>query len=206
MIVNLAINARDAIEKKGTVTIAVQRVRLTPSDAASRGLAKAGDYVSVRVADDGSGIPADTMGKVFEPFFSTKRDRGGTGLGLSMVRWFAEQAGGAVALDSAVGRGTTVALLLPPSAEPAVEQGDKTMPLSTLPAGNERVVLLAPDEAVRATVRQILQVLGYEVEVTGADEELLESLAARRADLLIVDGPARDDAALLARVRRRIPP
>jgi signal transduction histidine kinase/CheY-like chemotaxis protein len=205
VIVNLAINARDAIEKKGTVTVAVQRVRLTPSDAALRGLAKAGDYVAVRVADDGSGIPAETLGKVFEPFFSTKRDRGGTGLGLSMVRWFAEQAGGVVALDSAVGRGTTVALLLPPSVEQVVEQADKTMPLSTLPTGNERVVVLAPDEAVRATVHQILQVLGYEVELTGADEELLEALAAKRADLLIVDGPARDDAGFLARVRNANP-
>jgi len=187
------------------VTISVRRARLTSSEAALRGLTKPGDYVSVQVADDGSGIPADTIGKVFEPFFSTKKDRGGTGLGLSMVRWFAEQAGGAVALDSAVGRGTTVALLLPPSVEPVVDQGDKTMPLSTLPAGNERVVLLAPDEAVRATVRQILQVLGYDVEVTGADEELLESLAARRAYLLIVDGPARNDAGLLARARKANP-
>jgi signal transduction histidine kinase len=205
VIVNLAINARDAIEKKGTVTIAVQRVRLSPSDAALRGLAKAGDYIAVRVADDGSGIAADTIGKVFEPFFSTKRDRGGTGLGLSMVRWFAEQAGGAIALDSAVGRGTTVALLLPPSVEQLVEQTDKTMPLSTLPTGNERVVVLAPDEAVRATVRQILQVLGYEVELMSNDEELLAALAAKRADLLIVDGPARDDTALLARVCKANP-
>jgi signal transduction histidine kinase len=205
VIVNLAINARDAIEKKGTVTIGVQRVRLTQSDAALRGLAKAGDYVTVRVADDGSGIPADTIGKVFQPFFSTKRDRGGTGLGLSMVRWFAEQAGGAVALDSVVGRGTTVALLLPLSVEQVIEQNDKTMPLSTLPTGTERVVVLAPDEAVRSTVRQILQVLGYDVELAGADDELLAALAAKRADLLIVDGPSRDDAGLLARVRKTNP-
>jgi signal transduction histidine kinase len=205
VIVNLTINARDAIEKKGTVTISVQRARLTPSEAALRGLSKAGDYVSVRVADDGSGIPADTIGKVFEPFFSTKKDRGGTGLGLSMVRWFAEQAGGAIALDSAVGRGTTVAVLLPLSVEQVVEQADKTMPLSTLPTGDERVVVLAPDEAVRVTVRQILQVLGYEVVLTGADEELLEALAAKRADLLIIDGAARDDAGLLARARSASP-
>jgi CheY-like chemotaxis protein len=159
----------------------------------------------VRVADDGSGIPADTIGKVFEPFFSTKTERGGTGLGLSMVRWFAEQAGGAIKLDSAVGRGTTVALLLPLSIEQVVEQTDKTMPLSTLPTGTERVVILAPDEAVRATVLQILEVLGYEVELVAGDEELLGALAAKRADLLIVDGPAREDAGLLARARSTCP-
>jgi hypothetical protein len=118
-----------------------------------------------------------------------------------MVRWFAEQAGGAIALDSVVGRGTTVALLLPLSVEQVIEQTDKTMPLSTLPTGDERVVVLAPDEAVRATVLQILQVLGYEVELTGTDEELLAALSAKRADLLIVDGPARDDTGLLARAR-----
>jgi signal transduction histidine kinase len=205
VIVNLAINARDAIEKKGTVTIAVQRVRVTSADAPALRLAKGGDYVAVRVADDGSGIPADTIGKVFEPFFSTKRDRGGTGLGLSMVRWFAEQAGGAIKLDSAVGRGTTVAVILPLSIDQVVEQTDKTMPLSTLPTGSERVVILAPDEAVRATVRQILEVLGYEVELAAADEELLGVLAAKPADLLIVDGPSRDDAGLLARVRAASP-
>jgi CheY-like chemotaxis protein len=205
VIVNLAINARDAIEKKGAVTISVQRMRLTSSEAALRGLTKPGDYVSVRVADDGSGIPADTIGKVFEPFFSTKKDRGGTGLGLSMVRWFAEQAGGAIALDSTVGRGTTVALLLPLSVEQVIEQADKTMPLSTLPTGNERIVVLAPDEAVRGTVRQILQVLGYDVVLAGGDEELLEALAAKRADLLIIDGPALDDGGLLARARSASP-
>jgi signal transduction histidine kinase len=205
VIVNLAINARDAIEKKGTVTIGVQRARLTSADAALQRLAKGGEYVIVRVADDGSGIPADTIGKVFEPFFSTKTERGGTGLGLSMVRWFAEQAGGAIKLDSAVGRGTTVALLLPLSIEQVVEQTDKTMPLSTLPTGTERVVILAPDEAVRATVLQILEVLGYEVELVAGDEELLGALAAKRADLLIVDGPAREDAGLLARARSTCP-
>src|SRR4029079_8896806 len=123
----------------------------------------------------------------------------------SMVRWFAEQAGGAIALDSTVGRGTTVGLLLPLSVEQVIEQADKTMPLSTLPTGNERIVVLAPDEAVRGTVRQILQVLGYDVELAGADDELLRALAGKRADLLIVDGPARDDAALLARLLKANP-
>ena len=88
-------------------------------------------------------------------------------------------------------------MLLPLSVEQVIEQADKTMPLSTLPTGVERVVLLAPDEAVRATVRQILQVLGYEVVVTGGDEELIEALTAKRADLLIIDGPARDDGGLV---------
>jgi signal transduction histidine kinase len=205
VIVNLAINARDAIEVKGSVTIGVQRAHLTATEAAARGLAKGGDYVIVRVADDGSGIPADVIDKVFEPFFSTKRDRGGTGLGLSMVRWFAEQAGGSIELDSTVGRGTTVALVLPLSADQSAEQDDKTMPLSTLPTGNERVVVLAADEAVRSTVRQILEVLGYAVEFAAGDADVIAVLTANQADLLIVDGAAREDAALLDRARSARP-
>ena len=206
VLVNLAINARDAIEAKGAVTIGVQRAHLGATEAAARGLAKAGDYVTVSVTDDGSGIPPEVIDKVFEPFYSTKRDRGGTGLGLSMVRWFAEQAAGAVALDSAVGRGTTVALSLPLSAEQSgVEQNDKTMPLSTLPTGEERIVVLAPEEAVRSTVRQILEVLGYTVDLAAGDEDMIAVLGAKGGDLLIVDGPARDDLALLDRARSARP-
>jgi signal transduction histidine kinase len=205
VIVNLAINARDSIAAKGTVSVSVGRAHLASTDAGARGLVKGGEYVLVRVADDGGGIPADAIDRVFEPFFSTKRDRGGTGLGLSMVRWFAEQAGGVVELESVVGRGTTVTLVLPLSADQTVEQGDKTMPLSTLPTGSERVVVLAPDEAVRSTVRQILEVLGYSVELAAGDEDLIAVLGARQADLLIIDGPARDDAALLERARATRP-
>ena len=205
VLVNLAINARDAIEAKGAVTIGVKRAHFTATEAAARGLAKAGDYVNVSVADDGSGIPPDAIHKVFEAFYSTKRDRGGTGLGLSMVRWFAEQAGGAVALESAVGRGTTVALSLPLSADQSAEQNDMTMPLSTLPSGKERIVVLAPEEAVRSTVRQILEVLGYTVDLAAGDEDMIAVLGAKAGDLLIVDGPARDDLGLLDRARTARP-
>jgi signal transduction histidine kinase len=201
VIVNLAINARDAIEAKGTVTISVRRTHLAATEAAARGLAKAGDYVIVQVRDDGNGIPAEVLDKVFEPFFSTKRERGGTGLGLCMVRWFSEQAGGIVELDSVVGRGTTVGLVLPISGDQVPEQNDKTMPLSTLPTGSERILVLSPDEAVRSMVRQILEVLGYTVEFAASDEELIAALRANQADLLFVDGPAREDMAFLDRAR-----
>jgi signal transduction histidine kinase len=201
VIVNLAINARDAIAGKGSVTIAVQRAHYSSGDAAKRGLASGGDYVVASVTDDGSGIPEETIGRVFEPFFSTKTDRGGTGLGLSMVRWFAEQAGGAVELRSVVGEGTTVALLLPTSTDLAQEAAEGTMPLSTLPTGNERVVVLAPDEALRSTIRQILEVLGYAVTFTAGEDEMLAALHTEQAQLLIVDGSGRDDRDLLARAK-----
>jgi CheY-like chemotaxis protein len=201
VIVNLAVNARDAIEAKGKVKIKVHRVHVAPAEAARRHLPKAGQYVTLSVADDGCGIPPDVLARVFEPFFSTKGERGGTGLGLSMVRWFAEQSRGAVELASTVGKGTTVTLLLPSSQEHAAEANEMTMPLSTLPTGSERVVVLAADEAVRATIRQILEVLGYSVAFTATAEEALASLRAERADLLLIDAGGRDEAELLGRAR-----
>ncbi len=201
VIVNLAINARDAITGKGNVKIAMQRIQLSPSEASKRGLGKGGDYVVASVEDNGSGIPEDTIGRVFEPFFSTKRERGGTGLGLSMVRWFAEQSGGGIQLSSVVGKGTTIALFLPCSTDFAQEVFEGTMPLSTLPTGTESVVVLALDEALLSTIRQILEVLGYVVTFTAGDDEMLAALRTERAQLLIVDGAGYEDPELLARAR-----
>jgi DNA-binding NtrC family response regulator len=118
-----------------------------------------------------------------------------------MVRWFVEQFGGGIQLDSTVGKGTTVSLYLPRSSDRTFEVNDKTMPLSTLPTGTERVLVLAPDEAVRSTMKQILEVLGYTVDVTAGEEEMLAAAAAHAPDLVILDGPARDDAGLLERLR-----
>jgi signal transduction histidine kinase len=201
VIVNLAINARDSIPGKGVVTISVQRQEVSKSDAVQHGVSRPGEYVVVTVADNGSGIPEDTIARVFEPFFSTKTERGGTGLGLSMVRWFAEHAGGAARLRSVVGQGTAVTLLLPCCTDLAQEASEGTMPLSILPTGTERVVVLAPDEALRSTLRQVLEVLGYRVTFTAGDEEMLAALRAERTHLLIVDGPAREDPDLLARAK-----
>ncbi|HEX5047470.1 MAG TPA: ATP-binding protein [Gammaproteobacteria bacterium] len=205
VIVNLAVNARDAIEAKGKVQIKVRRVHFSAAEASSRRLPKAGHYVSLSVGDDGCGIPADVLARVFDPFFSTKRERGGTGLGLSMVRWFAEQSHGAAELASTVGKGTTVTLLLPLSQEQPADAHEMTMPLSTLPTGTERVVVLAADEAVRSTILQILEVLGYSVAFTSDAEEVIASLRASPVDLLLIDAGARDEAELLRRARAARP-
>jgi signal transduction histidine kinase/CheY-like chemotaxis protein len=201
VVVNLAVNARDAIEGKGRIAIDLRRAQITQPEAERRGLTRAGTYVAMSVADTGSGIPPELIERVFEPFFSTKGERGGTGLGLSMVRWFAEQAGGVVELRSTVGRGTTVSLLLPQQSEHASDAGDRTMPLSTLPGGNERVVVLALDEALRATIRQTLEVLGYGVRLASGVEDMLHALRAEEAQLLVVDGLGKADADVLIRAR-----
>jgi signal transduction histidine kinase len=208
VVVNLAINARDAIEKRGTVKISVALANLSSSDAVEHGLGKAGEYVAVAVSDDGCGIPENALGRVFEPFFSTKTDRGGTGLGLSMVRWFAETCGGAVYVDSTVGAGTTIKLLLPRANDEVAEPSEKTMPLSTLPSGDETVLLLALEDGLRATVQQILEVLGYSVRFARDTHELLSILRAEEVHLLIVDASQRSDGVLpdtLAQVRKMTP-
>jgi signal transduction histidine kinase len=201
VVVNLAVNARDAIEGNGRISIEVATIDVANTEAQARGLSRGGRYVAVVVRDTGAGIAPEALYRVFEPFFSTKRERGGTGLGLSMVRWFAENAGGCAAIESTVGQGTAVTLLLPRQrTAQAVQADDKTMPLSTLPTGSERVVVLALDEALRATIHETLAVLGYSVEVKADEEEMLAAVAAQPTDLLMVDGIGRIDASALIRV------
>jgi signal transduction histidine kinase len=201
-VVNLAVNARDAIDGKGRISIDVSAVDVAEHEAPLRGLPRAGRYVAVTVRDTGSGIPPEALSRVFEPFFSTKGERGGTGLGLSMVRWFAEHTGGSAAIDSVVGQGTTVTLLLPRlQIEQPGDANDKTMPLSTLPSGTERVAVLALDEDLRATIHQTLEVLGYRVKVASGVEDLLAAVAAEPTELLMVDGLGRGDADILIRAR-----
>jgi signal transduction histidine kinase len=204
-VVNLAVNARDAIEGKGRVGIDVRARDVTPAEASLVGLAAAGRYIAVSVRDTGAGIPADSLARVFEPFYSTKRDRGGTGLGLSMVRWFAEQSAGAATIDSVIGQGTVVTLLLPRQADQVQDALDRTMPLSTLPSGDERIVVLAMDEAVRSTIHQTLEVLGYRVRVAAGSRDLLEIMDAEQPQLLLVDGLWAGDSEILARARAAVP-
>ncbi len=200
VVVNLAVNARDAIEGKGCISIDVSGAEIADHEATARGLARGGRYVVVSVRDSGMGVAPEALGRVFEPFFSTKRDRGGTGLGLSMVRWFAESSGGCAAIESTVGQGTTVTLLLPrQQVDHTAETAERTMPLSTLPTGTERVVVLAMDDALRATIHQTLEVLGYEVKVAGDKEDLLAAVVAGPTDLLVIDGLARGDNDVLMR-------
>lgn len=206
VIVNLAVNARDAIDGKGRIEIDVASVDVAEREAPLRGLARGGRYVAISVRDNGAGIAPEALERVFEPFFSTKRERGGTGLGLSMVRWFAETAGGSAAIASVVGQGTAVTLLLPrQQLDNASEQIEMTMPLSTLPMGTERVVVLALDEALRGTIHQTLEVLGYRVKVASGTEDLLAAVAAEPTDLLMLDGLGRGDADVLIRARAIAP-
>ena len=188
VITNLVINARDSFGPQGgTIVIKVASLHLSGA-AGARASLMPGAYVEVSICDDGCGIPENLHEKVFEPLFSTKGPGKGCGLGLPMVRWFAEQAAGTVTLASTPGKGTTVRLLLP--AEPA-ELGDttvQTMPLSALPSGSETILVLSGNDELRTTIRDILCTLGYRA-VPVSPSTLKESmLAYQTAAAIVSDG------------------
>lgn len=185
-IVNLVINARDATETGGEICVEVANTMLDGRTAEAYGVAPGG-YVRIAVRDQGAGIPEALLGRVFEPFFSTKGSGKGSGLGLSMVRLFAVQTGGTVLLTSKPAAGTTVTILLPRAAEPADVSATNTMPLSALPGGKEAVFVFAEDEDVRRTVEQILSVLGYQVTVGSDFEQSVAAIRSARPQLVLID-------------------
>jgi PAS domain S-box-containing protein len=160
-ILNLAINARDAMDGYGKLTIEVGNAYIDDIYARQQEDVQPGQYVVLSVTDTGSGMSPEIMTKVFEPFFSTKPEGKGTGLGLSMVYGFVKQTGGHVKIYSELGHGTTMKMYLPRS----VHQEDLEVERFDSPVeGGQETVLVAEDDAgVRATVIEILQELGYRV-------------------------------------------
>ncbi len=158
-ILNLAINARDAMPGGGRLTVELVNARPGPEAAQEAGRAETGDFVRLAVSDTGEGMSAETMAKVFEPFFTTKPDGKGSGLGLSMVYGFVRQSNGHVRLESSPGQGTTVSIFLPRSEAPVVEA---VVPPRPVAAGRGQLILVVEDEAaVRAAAVAMLQGLGY---------------------------------------------
>jgi PAS domain S-box-containing protein len=163
-IVNLAVNARDAMPGGGKLTLETANVTLDEVDASSE--VKTGEFVMIAVTDSGQGIPADIRDRVFEPFFTTKGIGRGTGLGLSMVYGFAKQSGGTVELDSEEGRGTVFRLYLPRSAGLAVMKAEPVHVTGT-PRGHETILVVEDDALVQGYVIAQLGSLGYRTLVAG---------------------------------------
>ncbi len=160
-LLNLAINARDAMQGQGTLTIEAGNAFLDDTYVARHGDVAAGQYVMVAVTDTGCGIPAELLERVFEPFYTTKPEGRGTGLGLSMVYGFVKQSGGHIKIDSEAGHGTTVRIYLPRARQPEdVETDLETGPIT---GGSETVLVVEDDEDVRGTVVDLLSELGYRV-------------------------------------------
>ncbi|NTA39397.1 PAS domain-containing protein [Agrobacterium salinitolerans] len=160
-LLNLAINARDAMEGQGKLTIEVGNAVLDRDYARKHSEVSAGQYVMLAVTDTGSGMSPEILEKVFEPFFSTKPEGKGTGLGLSMVYGFAKQSSGHVNIYSEVGQGTTVKMYLPRSA--ADEDREVVTPNGPVEGGTETILVVEDDEEVRNTVVETLGDLGYRV-------------------------------------------
>ncbi len=185
VILNLAINARDAMEVGGALTVSTANVTL---DAPGRPEEPpAGDYVMVAVSDTGSGMPPDVLAKVFEPFFTTKAVGKGSGLGLSQVFGLAKQAGGGVSIDTEPGKGTTVKVYLPRSGV-AMEDRAVRREAPRRADGHPVVLVVDDDNAVREVTVGLLAELGYDVVEAGSGGAALEIVQDRPdVDLMLLD-------------------
>jgi PAS domain S-box-containing protein len=185
-LLNLAINARDAMPDGGSLTISTATRRIDEIEARSLPGLKPGAFVAIGVSDTGVGMPPEIVARAFEPFFTTKPIGQGTGLGLSMIYGFAQQSGGQVEIDSRVGEGTTIRLLLP-----ATDNGDQDQSRESLAveAGQGQTVLVVEDDdSVRLLICEVLADLSYEaVEASNADAAIPIIASPRAIDLLISD-------------------
>ncbi|MDE2348645.1 MAG: response regulator [Gammaproteobacteria bacterium] len=186
-LLNLCINARDAMSGGGRLLIETANLRLDQAGLARQFDVPAGDYVAIVVTDTGCGIPAEILGRVFEPFFTTKDRSGGTGLGLAMVYGFIKQSGGHINILSEPGHGTIVTMYLPRAVDSALTASPTTAPAAPL-RGTETLLLVEDNEAVRDFARRHLESLGYRVLQAASGVEALEILAGPgHIDLLFTD-------------------
>jgi CheY-like chemotaxis protein len=203
-LLNLAVNARDAMADGGELLIAAELDRVRHGDWAEL---PAGNYARLTVRDTGEGMEAETLRRAVEPFFSTKGVGKGTGLGLSMVHGLAAQLGGGMAIESQPGEGTSVHLWLPLAQSPATSSG--TGPEAQGATNRVGRALLADDEdLVRASAADMLAELGYEVVPVRSAVEALERVeGGERFDLVVTDHlmPGMTGAELASRLRLKRP-
>ncbi len=207
-LMNLIINARDAMPDGGTITVAADKCKVEP-DQGEADLAP-GDYVVLSVSDTGHGIAPDMIEQVMEPFFTTKEIGKGTGLGLSMVYGFAKQSGGAIRIASRLGEGTRVEIWLPRAEASAEPTADKARETADQPETDPLNILLVDDhDGVRAITAGLLGDMGHRVTTAGDGPEALALIqtAADGFDLLVSDYamPKVSGAELIRQARERMP-
>lgn len=187
VVLNLAINARDAMEVGGRLTIETANVRIAVRENPEN--PPPGEYVTIRVADSGCGMTQDVRAKVFEPFFTTKDVGKGSGLGLSQVLGFAEQSGGGVRIDTQVGEGTSVIVYLPRAHNVGIDPMANAAGVPHAPLARSAIVLLVDDDnAVREVTASMLCDLGYVVREVGSGGAALDYLERHDdIDLAVLD-------------------
>ncbi|MHB1109569.1 MAG: response regulator, partial [Devosia sp.] len=210
VVVNLVVNARDAMPNGGSITLRTRNV----TEAEAAGMTFTGmppaDYVLIEVEDTGTGMPPKILEKIFEPFFSTKELGKGTGLGLSTVYGIIKQTGGFIYPESVLGKGTTFKIFLPRHvpAEGEVVAKVVAAPVRDL-TGHERILIVEDEDTVRSFSARALRTTGYEVFEADSGEQALEVLddIGNDIDLMISDVvmPEMDGPALLTKVRERLP-
>ncbi len=184
-LLNLAINARDAMPLGGTISIATANVHLAPGEPDEE--VTPGDYIMLSVSDTGIGMAPEVLDRATEPFFTTKAIGAGSGLGLSMIFGFAKQSGGHLRIESEPGLGTTVRLYLPRVHDTGVAAADEAKE-APLPHGNESILLVDDNNEMRAVARRHLTSLGYRVSEAQSGPVALGILQDGRAvDLLFTD-------------------
>jgi len=199
MVLNLAINSRDAMQKGGHIIIRTRNVPEVPASLASE--LEPGEYVCVSVHDDGPGMLPEVLAHAFEPFFTTKSHGKGTGLGLAQLYGFAKQSGGAAKIDSDPGKGTAVAIYLPRTREQLSQEvvsrqdGHRSR--------RARILVVDDDDDVRSITAGTIEELGFETVTVADAEEALKKLRDDRFDLLITDVamPGMDGVELARRAR-----
>ncbi|WP_394178313.1 ATP-binding protein [Yoonia maritima] len=208
-LLNLILNARDAISQSGTITIETNNIVLLESDVAFIDMAlKPGRYVLLSVRDTGKGIPQETLEDIFEPFFTTKSVGSGSGLGLSMVQGFMQQSGGAVQVSSKAGAGTTVRLYFRASEEAVPSEREEKKP-SVAALSQERILVAEDEPDLLSVIVNTLEMAGYRVTAARSGDEALELYKADPAfDLLLTDVvmPGQLRGTKLAEVIREIEP
>ena len=208
-IINLVVNARDAMPGGGTVTIHTANESVSAPIAIDTAMMPAGDYVRIDVTDTGTGIPKEHIGKIFDPFFTTKPTGQGTGLGLATVYGIVKQTGGFITVDSEVGKGTAFHIYLPrfKGEIAAAAEPERAAPRDV--TGQDTILLVEDEDAVRSFAARALKLRGYSVlEASGGEEALaLVKDHGGAIQLLVTDVvmPNMDGPTLVRNVRRLIP-
>ena len=207
-LVNMAVNARDAMDGEGTLTLGLVCGSAIPAIRGHAG--STGPFSAVSLTDTGTGIAPDRIAHIFEPFFTTKEVGKGTGLGLSQVFGFAKQSGGDIDVVSELGNGTTFTLYLPEISAEARDEGEQPETSEPTPAGaGQRVLVVEDNVEVGRFATQILEDLGYETAWATSAEDALDKLGADGSGFDVVFSdvvmPGMGGIALARELRRRLP-